>query len=165
MGDEKQKEGLKKKVMVAIDESEESYHALMWVLNNLNESLKSLQLVIFAAQASPKCNSICGSQLGFARIYCPFSATCNSVIEQNKKVSLGLLEKAKGICASKGVYVETVTETGDPKETICNAVQRHKINLLVIGDNDNGILRRVFQGSLGDYCLDHAKCPVLVVKN
>ena len=38
--------------------------------------------------------------------------------------------------------VETYTEVGDPKEVICNAVEDHKINLLVIGDNGDGTLKR-----------------------
>ncbi|GKV46535.1 hypothetical protein SLEP1_g53511 [Rubroshorea leprosula] len=168
MSEEKGKEGLKKKVMVAIDESEDSYHALMWVLNNLKESFKSSQLVIFATQATPKCNSLSGAHIGYARMYCTALATpylSGIAMETNRKVSLGLLEKAQGICASQGVSVETATEAGDPKEAICKAVQKYKINLLVIGDRDNGILKRFFHGSLSRYCLDNAKCPVLVVKN
>lgn len=44
--------------------------------------------------------------------------------------------------------MKTFTEAGDPKEAICNAVQEHDINLLVVGDksNDdvcNGILKRL----------------------
>lgn len=167
MGEGKGKEGLKiEKVMVVIDESEDSYKALIWALNNLKEPHRSSKLVVFAPQAFPKCNNICGAQLGYARIYCPVSFTVapDSASKQNK-VSIGLLEKARGICASKGVHVETLTEVGDPKEVICNAVQSHKISLLVIGDNDNGFLKRIFQGSISSYCLDNAKCPVLVVKN
>lgn len=41
------------------------------------------------------------------------------------------------------VKVETVTEVGDPKETICNAVETYKISLLVVGDQANGILQRL----------------------
>lgn len=62
------------KVMVVIDESECSYRALMWVLDNLKESIKNLPLVIFAAQPPPKCNYVVSSAFGPACI-CPFSAS------------------------------------------------------------------------------------------
>ncbi|XVF84778.1 hypothetical protein PTKIN_Ptkin17bG0065900 [Pterospermum kingtungense] len=143
---EKEKQQFLKKVMVVIDERDCSYEALIWVLKYLKESITKSPLVIIAAQPLPnyKCLTF-AAPLGFARIYCPESTTSaliESVKEKNKKVSLGLLEKAKGICASHGVKVETVTEVGDPKEVICSAVENYKINLLVVGDQDDGVLQR-----------------------
>uniref|UniRef100_A0A5B7ANV4 Putative universal stress protein A-like protein n=1 Tax=Davidia involucrata TaxID=16924 RepID=A0A5B7ANV4_DAVIN len=160
---------LGKKVMVAIDENESSYYALMWVLENLRESItnSSNPLVIFMAQPSPQNSYVFAASLGSARMYCPVSATpefVNSVQEKNKKVSLALLEKAKSICTSHGVNAETISEVGDPKEAICNAVQKYKINLLVLGDRDLGKIKRAFLGSVSNYCVHNANCPVLVVK-
>ncbi|XP_021298858.1 universal stress protein A-like protein isoform X1 [Herrania umbratica] len=164
---EEEKKRCQKKVMVAIDERGCSYHALMWVLKNLKESITKSPLVIFAAQPLPEYRYFTfAAELGFAHMYCPLLATSDlvdSVKKKNKKVARGLLEKAKGICARQGVKVETVTEVGDPKETICNAVEKYEISLLVVGDQANGILQRAFQESLSSYCLKNAKCPVLVV--
>ncbi|KAJ6689650.1 hypothetical protein OIU85_006006 [Salix viminalis] len=152
------------KVMVVIDERECSYLALMWVLDFLKESIKHSPLVIFAAQPPPNCNYVVSSAVGFARI-CPLSATMdlfNSVQQQNKKVALGLLEKAERICASKGVIVEAITEAGYPEEVICDAVQKCGVNLLVIGDKENGNIKRALQGSVSSYCVQDAKCQVLL---
>lgn len=167
--EENRKDESNKKVMVAIDESDSSYHALIWVLDNLKETITKSPLVLFSAQPLPKCNNnIFAAPLGAARLYFPISATpdlMNSIQEQNKKVSLGLLEKARGICANRGVNVETFTEVGDPKEAICNATQKYKINLLVvgIGNHATGIFKRVAPQSLSNYCLNNAKCSVLIV--
>ncbi|KAB5544773.1 hypothetical protein DKX38_012885 [Salix brachista] len=155
------------KVMVVIDERECSYLALMWVLDFLKESIKHSPLVIFAAQPPPNCNYVVSSAVGFARI-CPLSSTMdlfNSVQQQNKKVALGLLEKAERICASKGVIVEAITEAGYPEEVICDAVQKCGVNLLVIGDKENGNIKRALQGSVSSYCVQDAKCQVLLVRN
>uniref|UniRef100_A0A5B7BG46 Putative universal stress protein A-like protein n=1 Tax=Davidia involucrata TaxID=16924 RepID=A0A5B7BG46_DAVIN len=162
-------EELGKKVMVAIDENESSYHALMWVLENLQESITNSgnPLVIFMAQPSPKNSLVFPAPLGLARLYCPVSAIpefVNSVQDKNMRVSLGILEKAKRICTSHGVDAETIAEVGDPKEAICNAVQKYKINLLVLGDRDLGKIKRAFLGSVSNYCVHNANCPVLVVK-
>jgi nucleotide-binding universal stress UspA family protein len=41
------------------------------------------------------------------------------------------------------VKVDTFTEAGDPKETICNAVQKYEINLLVMGGQANRTFMRL----------------------
>ncbi|KAG5532403.1 hypothetical protein RHGRI_026888 [Rhododendron griersonianum] len=144
-----------KKVMVAIDESESSYHALMWVLKNLRDSIAASgsPLLIFMAHPFPVTSNVFAASLGSARVYCPVSATSEYVYcvqEQNKVVSMGILEKAKGICTTHGA--------------ICDAAQKHNIDLLVLGDTELGKIQRFFLGSVSNYCVRNAKCPVLVVK-
>lgn len=66
-----------KKVMVAIEESEYSYYALMWTLDNLRESISGsdAQLLIFMAQPPPQHVVTYAASLGSARLYCPVSAS------------------------------------------------------------------------------------------
>nr|GMD97793.1 universal stress protein A-like protein [Ipomoea batatas] len=104
-----------------------------------------------------------------------------SIQERNHMVSVGILEKAKEMCAihqwiceistpvllqrqRTSINAETVTIIGDPKEAICDAVQRFHINLLVLGDHESPKIKRALLGSVSNYCLLNAKCPVLVVK-
>ncbi|XP_058182738.1 universal stress protein A-like protein isoform X2 [Rhododendron vialii] len=158
-----------KKVMVAIDESESSYHALMWVLKNLRDSIAASgsPLLIFMAHPFPVTSNVFAASLGSARVYCPVSATSEyayCVQEQNKVVQMGILEKAKSICTTHGVNAETIAQLGDPKQAICDAAQKHNIDLLVLGDTELGKIQRFFLGSMSNYCVRNAKCPVLVVK-
>lgn len=64
---------IERKVMVAIDESEYSHYALIWVLDNLKESITKSPLVIFMAQPPPHTNYTFPASLGSARMYCPVS--------------------------------------------------------------------------------------------
>ncbi|GMH01906.1 hypothetical protein Nepgr_003745 [Nepenthes gracilis] len=156
----------KKKVMVAIDETEGSYYALIWALDNLHQSLITCPLLIFMTEPPPNYN-ILASTLSSARLYSNVSPTqefVNNVQEKEKKVALGLLEKAKSICTSQGIRAETLSEVGDPKVAICNAVEEHNINLLVLAEQNIGRIKGTFKWSVSDYCVQHAKCPVLVVK-
>ncbi|XP_052200026.1 universal stress protein A-like protein [Diospyros lotus] len=158
-----------KKVMVAVDEDCSSYYALMWVLENLRESIVASgnPLLIYMARPSPNTNHVLSSSLGSARMYCPItpcSDYVNSVNEQNKMVSHGILEKAKSICSSRGINAETILEIGEPKESICNAVKKHKIKLLVMAEHEIGTIKRAFLWSVSNYCVQYASCPVLVVK-
>ncbi|KDP29423.1 hypothetical protein JCGZ_18344 [Jatropha curcas] len=158
---------VEKKVMIAIDESEYSYYALMWVLDNLKESLQKTSLVVFMAQPPPRNSYTFAAALGSARLYSPVLTPPdfnNSVKENNKKLALAFLEKAKEICASRGVSAEIITEEGDPKSAICNVVQKLNISMLVLGERGLGKIKRALLGSVSNYCVQYAKCPVLVVK-
>ncbi|XP_027362737.1 universal stress protein A-like protein [Abrus precatorius] len=164
LGEEK---GEGKKVMVAIDESEYSHFALMWVLQSLKESITKNPLLIFMAQPVIDNNYTFAAHLGTARIYSPVSARpdfVNSYKENQRKLVLALLEKAKTICATHGVNAEILTEEGDPRTAICSAVEKHTIDLLVVGGRGLGKLKRAIIGSVSNYCVLNAKCPVLVVK-
>ncbi|XP_010265107.1 PREDICTED: universal stress protein A-like protein isoform X2 [Nelumbo nucifera] len=134
----------RKKVMIAIDESECSHYALKWVLDNLHDSLSTSSLIIFTVQSIADFSYLPAASPGSARMFCPPSTNIElikSVQEHQKKVALALLEKAKGICASQGVIAETITEVGDPKEAICHAVDNLNIDLLILGSHGRGALK------------------------
>lgn len=40
--------------------------------------------------------------------------------------------------------VETIIEAGDPKEAMCEAVEKLKVELLVLGSHSQGALQRLF---------------------
>ncbi|MFS8021877.1 putative universal stress protein A family [Helianthus anomalus] len=62
------------------------------------------------------------------------------------------------------ITAETMTEVGDPKELICEGVEKLKVQLLVLGSSSRGFLKRAFLGSVSNHCVQNVKCPVLVVK-
>ncbi|XP_061990018.1 universal stress protein A-like protein isoform X2 [Rosa rugosa] len=142
-------EKMKKKVMVAIDESELSHYALEWTLENLGNTIHNSELLVFTAQPTT----------------IDFAPELVAAIQENyKKVALVLLDKAKDICANHGIVAETVTEVGDPKKAICEAVEKFKIELLVLGSHGRGTVQRAFLGSVSNYCVHNAGCTVLVVR-
>ncbi|XP_052184615.1 uncharacterized protein LOC127796497 [Diospyros lotus] len=158
----------KAKLMVAIDESMSSYYALKWVLQNLKESINASgnPLYIFMVQPpSPISLSVFNASVAHARLPCPIlTNTEYSNSFQDQMVSKGILEKAKNICAIHGVKAETMAEAGDPKQAICNAVKKHNISLLVLGDPEVGKIRRALLGNSSSHYVDNASCSVLVVK-
>ncbi|CAL1392561.1 unnamed protein product [Linum trigynum] len=151
--------GSKKKVMVAIDESEFSHYALEWTLTNLGDTISSSGLLLFTAQPLADFTYLHASTLGTTP-----PELVASVQENQKKLTAALLDKAKQICSAHGVEAETETEVGDPKEVICEAAEKHGVKLLVLGSHSRGPIQRAFLGSVSNYCVHNAKCPVLVVK-
>ncbi|KAJ8548293.1 hypothetical protein K7X08_030762 [Anisodus acutangulus] len=159
VGEEKKK---KKKVMVAIDESDCSFYALEWALENLDQSLLNAEVVLFTAQPI--------DDFGYINIYAETFAVATppelmaNVQENQRKVANALLKKAKDLCTQHKIVAETVTQVGDPKETICKVAEKLHVNLLVLGSHNKGALQRAFLGSVSNYCVHNAKCPVLVVR-
>ncbi|KAL3824092.1 hypothetical protein ACJIZ3_020121 [Penstemon smallii] len=151
--------GSSQKVMVAIDESEISHSTLEWTLQNLRESIRNSKLVIFTVQPISDFTYLHASTHGAAPI-----ELVKSVQENHKKTAEALLEQAKDICSQYGIVADTITEVGDPKEAICEAVEKLNIDLLVLGSHGRKALQRAFLGSVSNYCVHNAKCPVLVVR-
>uniref|UniRef100_A0A2N9FDQ5 UspA domain-containing protein n=1 Tax=Fagus sylvatica TaxID=28930 RepID=A0A2N9FDQ5_FAGSY len=128
----------KKKVLVAIDLSECSRYALQWALDNLGETMANSEVVLFTVQPIVDFSYAYVSTLGATP-----PDLIKSVRENHEKVALALLEKAKEICAKKGIVAETMTEVGDPKEVIREAVEKLNIQLLVLGSHGRGAIKRL----------------------
>ncbi|KAJ3044981.1 hypothetical protein HDV00_012401 [Rhizophlyctis rosea] len=62
------------------------------------------------------------------------------------------------------VEVEGEGETGPLIEEYVNETHPD-LNLLVLGSRELGALKRWALGSVSDYCIQHLKCPIMVVKD
>ena len=60
--------------------------------------------------------------------------------------------------------VDTDVEHGSPGVTICDHASEHHADVIVIGTHDRSFWDRLFDPSVGRYVIDHAPCPVLVVR-
>ncbi|XVF44175.1 hypothetical protein PTKIN_Ptkin02bG0099900 [Pterospermum kingtungense] len=90
---------MKKKVMVAIDDSECSHCALQWALENLVHTISASKLFIFNVQPVADFAYLSACTYGAAPL------DLITIVQQNqKKFSLALLEKAKDICSKQGVW-------------------------------------------------------------
>ncbi|MCU1353484.1 MAG: universal stress protein A-like protein [Acidimicrobiales bacterium] len=63
-----------------------------------------------------------------------------------------------------GVAVEPRVEVGDPGQTICDVAAELGVDVVVIGSHGHGWLQRVLMGSVSHHVLQHAPCPVLMVR-
>ncbi|XP_071739308.1 uncharacterized protein [Rutidosis leptorrhynchoides] len=147
------------KVMVAIDESEYSRYALEWALQNLNESIVNKQLIVFTAQSISDYTYLHASSYGSTP-----PELIRNIQENQKRIALSLLDQAKDLCSKYGITAKTMTESGDAKDLICEAVEKLNVQLLVLGSHSRGPIKRAFLGSVSNHCVQHVKCPVLIVK-
>ena len=64
-----------------------------------------------------------------------------------------------------GIEAKVRVEYGDPGETICEVAGSEPFELVLVGSHGAGFLKRAVLGSVSRYVLQHAPCPVLVVRN
>ncbi|KAG9450806.1 hypothetical protein H6P81_010771 [Aristolochia fimbriata] len=158
-------------VVVAVDGSEESMNALRWALQNLNlrsqgEDSGTGNFVILHAQPPPTIAA------GLNPAAIPFGGPSNvevpaftaAIEAHQKRITEAIMDHALKICAEKNVPVKTRVVVGDPKEVICDVTEKLQADLLVMGCRNVGAIKRMFLGSVSNYCINHVQCPVMVVK-
>ena len=58
-----------------------------------------------------------------------------------------------------------VSDFEKPGEFICSTAKTENASFVVMGTRGLGKLRRTIMGSVSDYVVHHAACPVLVCRN
>ncbi|KAL2250880.1 uncharacterized protein LOC105173949 [Sesamum indicum] len=150
-------------VLVAIDDSDESFHALQWVLDKILKRSPATEAA--APESSRPVVTIVHVVESLARYAFHGGHVVDYGRKEQEQNAARILSRAFEICRDKlSLNAKTLILEGDPKDKICRAVEEMDINLLVVGSRGLGQIKRAFLGSVSDYCAHHAKCPVLVVK-
>eukprot|EP00243_Klebsormidium_subtile_P003318 TRINITY_DN16674_c0_g1_i1.p1 TRINITY_DN16674_c0_g1~~TRINITY_DN16674_c0_g1_i1.p1 ORF type:complete len:411 (+),score=122.20 TRINITY_DN16674_c0_g1_i1:179-1234(+) len=137
-------------ILAAVDPSEESAYAFSWYLDNM-------------ARPADKVTSLSVEEVSdFSFFLKPedIDELENQRREEVQKLLAKFSEKAK----EKGVTTVSKTATGDARQVICEKAEKDGYELLVMGSRGLGAIKRTFLGSVSDYCLHQASCPILVVR-
>ncbi|KAL6978317.1 hypothetical protein U1Q18_019987 [Sarracenia purpurea var. burkii] len=162
MEEEKIRKG--RRIVVAVDESEESMYALSWCLSNLfsdnTDSETNTLVLLYVKPPAPVYSSLDAAGYLFAgdviaNIEKYSRDLCNSVMTRAEEVYRDF---------NAGIKVEKKVGSGDAKDVICIAVEKLEADMLVMGTHDYGFLKRALLGSVSNHCTKHAKCPLVVVK-
>ncbi|XP_048138175.1 universal stress protein A-like protein isoform X3 [Rhodamnia argentea] len=142
-----------RRVLVAVDESEESMHALSWCLKNIvSDKFRDTLLLLYVKPPRAVSTALDGTVMVAIERYGNEVADC-------------VMEKAKRLCSELGdVKVETRIENGDARDVICQMTDKLGADLLVMGSHGYGLIKRTFLGSVSNHCAQNAKCPVMIVK-
>ncbi|BAT72588.1 hypothetical protein LR48_Vigan05g095600 [Vigna angularis] len=154
--------GEKRVMVLAMDAHEHSNYALEWTLDHFFTPFGAdapYNLVIINAKPSPPPAvtmagpGVLGSEI-FPAVEVQLKLNANQIVE-----------KAKQICASKSVdEVMVEVAEGDARNVLCDAVERHRASILVMGSHGYGAIKRAVLGSVSDHCARHAQCSVMIVK-
>ncbi|MED6138281.1 hypothetical protein PIB30_072756 [Stylosanthes scabra] len=155
-------EKTERKIMVAVDESQESMYALSWCLSNLvSDNVNNVKLVLLYVKPSPSVHSLDAPGHIFS------SDVISNLEKHGKDLANSVMERAGAICRklnTTNITMERVVGSGDAKDVICSAVKKLEADTLVMGTHSYGFFKRALLGSVSDHCAKHAKCPVVIVK-
>ncbi|XP_052138919.1 universal stress protein PHOS34-like isoform X1 [Oryza glaberrima] len=150
-------------MVVGVDESEHSYYALQWTLRHFFATAAGGQppqyrlVVVNAKPTAASAVGLAGPGTRGAADVLPF------VEADLKKSSMRVIEKARELCAQVSDALFEVLE-GDARNVLCESVERHQAEMLVVGSHGYGAIKRAVLGSVSDYCSHHAHCTVMIVK-
>ncbi|KAF5799386.1 putative universal stress protein A [Helianthus annuus] len=141
------------KVLVSIDESEGSLYALQWALEHLYLPEIEGSAAITVVHVQPHTAVPAGA-----------ASVIDSVKKAQEESASEVISRATKLCEQHMIKAEMMVIRGNPKEMIVDASEDMNADLLVVGSRGLGQIKRAFLGSVSDYCVHHAKCPVLIVR-
>ncbi|KAL5541962.1 hypothetical protein UlMin_009672 [Ulmus minor] len=154
-----------RRVGVAVDFSACSKQALKWAVDNIIRDGDHLVLLT----VRPKGNYEEGEAQLWKTSGSPF-VPLSEICDPTTMKKYGLepdpetLEIVSTIARQKEVVVLLKVYWGDPRDKICQAINDIHLSCLVIGNRGLGKLKRVVMGSVSNYVVNNAPCPVTVVK-
>ena len=83
--------------------------------------------------------------------------------QEIKDRSMELAERAAAWLREQGLNAEAAVRDGEPGPAIVEEAKEWGADLIVVGSRDHTGLRRLLDGSVSRYVVDHAPCPVEVV--
>ena len=91
------------------------------------------------------------------------AALSQAILEAVTKAGKTILDRAENMVPS-GIEKESFSETGSPAAVILEFEEKLNIDLIVMGSRGLGIVKGILLGSVSQYVIERAKCPVLVIK-
>ena len=139
------------KILLPVDGTELSLHETRFALRLVREGLRAS--FVLANVQEP------------ATLYEMVTAHDPQVLEQ---VSAGAgahaLEAAASVLVEAGASFEEEVAQGAPAQVLAEMIERHGVDLVVMGARGMGSARSVLTGSVSHWLLSHAGVPVTVVK-
>ena len=87
----------------------------------------------------------------------------DAILDSVTKAGNVILERAMEM-VPEGVEKESFSDTGSPAVVVLDFAESNNIDLIVMGSRGLGVVKGVLLGSVSQYVVEQAKCPVLVVK-
>jgi len=74
-----------------------------------------------------------------------------------------LLQEMQAPLIQAGIQTQGLLARGEPADVILELVQSQACDLIVMGRQGTRSLKHLFMGSVSQYILNHAPCPVLLI--
>ena len=146
-----------KKILVPLDGSKNSLRALKESIN-LSKFTNSQIVGIYVIPEDI-------SSLPLIEILQPLSTLRPAGFQKRiSKYGSKIMTTAKEICQKNKIKFSGKILEGNPGYDIVKYSKINKIDLIVIGSRGKGPTKEIFLGSVSNYVVQKAKCPVMIIK-
>ncbi|CAL5346862.1 unnamed protein product [Camellia sinensis] len=154
-----------RRVGVAVDFSACSREALKWAVDNIVRKGDHLILVTIRPHVYEEGEMQLWETTGSPLIRMSDFSDPNLMKKYGVKTDPETLDIVNTAARQKELVVLLKIYWGDAREKICEAVDNIPLTCLVIGNRGLSTLQRALMGSVSNYVVNHASCPVTVVKH
>lgn len=141
------------RILLAVDGSDESFHAL----RTLGHFARAEKVVVLNALDVPRLAYPMG---GEPRVMEDFSLSIQEVMQEDSE---RLLDRVASLLPMNTGPVSKQIEAGTPAEVILAAAEKERAGLIVMGSRGLGPVKELLLGSVSHRVVTHAPCPTLVV--
>jgi len=111
---------------------------------------------------------VCGAKLDFLYVANINQLAINAclsdaILEAVTKAGNVILDKALEKVPDT-ITAEAFSETGSPAVVILDFAASENMDMIIMGSRGLGVVKGVLLGSVSQYIVEQAKCPVLVIK-
>jgi len=151
------------RVLVAVDDSEESRHAAEVARRLFGAGAEYLAINVGSDPSVTAAST--GWGLGAA---VPMAWGAVWTVDEDAFGGTGretAREDARDVAEAAGLAeAQPIGQIGDPADAIVQAARQHAVDVIVVGSHDRSWLSRVFSPSVSSDVVKHSDIPVLVAK-